>query len=181
MTVNAKKLKPVAIVESIIINYNGREVNAKKLTVHSTISMPINVAWNNVKTPALLQFVAKGMIQFESVGCPFPKQWEEGKTYGAKMYIFGFIPFGGTHYLTIEKIDDANFKIATKEWDKGAKVWNHEVTLKDLGNGSIFYEDAITIYGGIMTSLITYFGELFYRHRQKRWQLIAQNNLMFGS
>ena len=173
-------MKPFAKVEPVIINYNGSKVKAKKLTVHSEISISIDTAWDNVKTPALLKFVAKGMIKFKSVDGPFPKQWEVGKTYWAKMHVFGFIPFGDIHYLSIEKIDDADFKISTKEWDKGAKVWNHDVMMRDLGNGSIHYEDSITIYGGIMTGFIIYFAKQFYKHRQKRWQIIASSNLKFG-
>ena len=180
MNVNAQKLKPVAKVEPIIIDYNGSKVKAKKLTVHSEIPIGIDTAWKNVKTPALLEFVAKGMIKFKSVDGDFPKEWEVGKTYGAKMRVFGFIPFGGVHYLSIKKIDNENYTIYTNEWDKGAKVWNHDVVMRDLGNGSIYYEDAITIYGGIMTGFITSFANKFYKHRQKRWQIVASNNLTFG-
>jgi hypothetical protein len=117
MNVNAQKLKPVAKVESIIIDYNGSKVKAKKLTVHSEIPISIDTAWKNVKTPALLKFVAKGMMKFKSVDGPLPKQWEVGKTYGIKTRVFGLIPFGGIHYLFIENIDDNIFVLSTKEWD----------------------------------------------------------------
>lgn len=177
---NAQKIHPTARLESVFIDYNGKKVKAKKLIVHSEIPMEIEDAWENVKTPALLEFVAKGMIKFKSVNGDFPKQWEVGKTYGAKMRVFGFIPFGGIHYLFIEKMDDANFNISTREWDKSAKVWNHDVVMRDLGNGSIYYEDAITIYGGMMTGFITSFAKIFYKHRQKRWQIVASNKLQFG-
>jgi hypothetical protein len=180
MNLNAQKINQVAKVEPIIIDYNGSKVKAKKLTVHSEIPIGIDTAWKNVKTPALLEFVAKGMIKFKSVDGDFPKEWEVGKTYGAKMRVFGFIPFGGVHYLSIKKIDNENYTIYTNEWDKGAKVWNHDVVMRDLGNGSIYYEDAITIYGGIMTGFITSFANKFYKHRQKRWQIVASNNLTFG-
>jgi hypothetical protein len=96
------------------------------------------------------------------------------------MCVFEFIPFGGTQYLFIERIDDGQFKIATKEWDKGAKVWNHDVTMLDLGNGKIYYEDSITIYGGVMTGLITSFAKGFYKHRQKRWQIVAKERYNFA-
>jgi hypothetical protein len=49
----------------------------------------------------------------------------------------------------------------------------------DLGNGKIHYEDSIAIYGGRMTGLITAFAKQFYKHRQKRWQLVARENLLF--
>lgn len=175
-----KKLHPIARIESVLIDYEGKKVKAKRLTVHSEIPIRIDTAWENVKSPALLEFVAKGMIKFKSMNGNFPKQWEVGKTYGARMRVFGFLPFGGVHYLFIEQIDDANFKISTKEWDKGAKVWNHDVIMRDLGKGSIYYEDAITIYGGKMTGFITFFAKIFYKYRQKRWHLVAQENLKFG-
>jgi len=177
---NTQKLYPNASVETEVIDYHGKLVRAKKLIVHSKIPIEINTAWNNVKTPALLQFVAKGMINFKSVDGDLPRQWEVGQTYGVKMRVFGFIPFGGIHYLFVEKIDDDNYMISTKEWDSGAKVWNHHITLRALGDGKIYYEDSIIIYAGLMTGFITAFAKRFYKHRQQRWQIVASNNLKFG-
>jgi hypothetical protein len=176
----AQNNKPKSKIERVVIEYKGKKVNARQLTVSSEIPMDLDSAWANVKTPSLLQFVAKGMIRFKAVESEFPKQWEVGQTYGAKMRVFGFIPFGGIHYLYIEKIDDRNYTISTKEWDNGAKVWNHDVTMKDLGNGIIHYEDSITIYGGVMTGFITSFAKRFYIHRQKRWQIVAKEKLNFA-
>jgi hypothetical protein len=142
--------------------------------------MNIDNAWNNIKSPDLLEFVAKGMIRFKPVGEGFPNKWEIGETYKVKMWVFGFIPFGGIHYLYIKKIDDQNHILATKEWNRGTKVWNHHVTMRNLGEGKIYYEDAITIYAGLMTGFITAFAKMFYKHRQKRWLLVAKENLIFG-
>jgi hypothetical protein len=174
------KNRPSTKVEPLTIEYKGKNVKAKKLTVSSEIPMEIESAWSNVKSPSLLQFLAKGMIWFKPTGGNFPKRWKEGETYGIKMLVFGFIAFGGIHYLHIEKIDDQNHIIATKEWDRGAKVWNHIVMIKDLGEGKIYYEDVITIYAGLLTGFITSFAKIFYKHRQKRWQLVAKENLSFG-
>ena len=168
--------KPIAKIERIEIEYKGKMVKAKQLTVYSEILMNLDSACANVKTPALLQYVAKGMIRFRAVEGEFPKQWELGQTYAAKMHVFCFIPFGGTHFLYIDEIDDENFRIATREWDKGAKVWNHVVEMKKLDNGKTYYEDSITIYGGMMTGLITSFAKRFYIHRQKKWQTLAKGN-----
>jgi hypothetical protein len=166
-------------VEPVILEYNGSKVKAKKLTVHSEIPMGIDAAWENVKTPALLEFVAKGMIKFKSINGDFPKQWDVGQTYGFKTYVFGIIPFGGIHYLFVEKIDDDNYLLSTKEWDSGVKVWNHQITMRDLGDGKIYYEDSITIYAGLLTGFIASFAKKFYKHRQKRWQIVAVNKLEF--
>lgn len=176
---SAQIKKPAFRIEPVTISYKEKQVKAKKLTVSSEIPMPIDSAWANVKTPALLQFVAKGMISFKPTNGNLPEKWEIDQVYGVKMRIFGFLPFGGTHYLFIEKIDDANYEIATREWDNHAKVWMHQVKMRDIGDGKIFYEDAIVIYGGIMTGFITKFARRFYQHRQKRWQIVAGENLKF--
>jgi len=52
--------------------------------------------------------------------------------------------------------------------------------MQELDNGKIYYEDSITIYGGMMTGPITAFARQFYKHRQKRWQIVAEKNLRFG-
>ena len=174
-------MNPLTKVEPVIIEHNGSKVKAKKLTVHSEIPMGIEAAWDNVKTPALLEFVAKGMIEFKSVNGYFPKQWKVGQTYGFKTLVFGIIPFGGIHYLFVDKIDDGNYILSTKEWDSGAKVWNHDITMRELGDGKIYYEDSITIYGGLLTVFITSFAKKFYKHRQKRWQIVAANKLGFSN
>lgn len=177
--VMAQHKKPEVKIEKLVIEYKGKKVKARQLTVHSVLPMDMERAWNNVKTPAVLQYVAKGMISFKPSEGPLPAQWEAGKIYGVKMRLFGFIPFGGTHYLYVDKIDDPQFYIATKEWDKTAKVWNHEIILKSRMDGNINYEDRITIYGGFLTGLVTQFAKRFYIHRQKRWQMVASQNLDF--
>lgn len=174
-----QKSKPRSSVEKIRITYQGKEVKARKLTVSSEIPIPLDRAWANVKTPALLQFVAKGMIRFKPQGEPFPRQWQQGKTYGAHMRIFGFIPFGGVHQLLIEEIDNRQYVIATREWDRQAKVWNHRVSMQAVGEDKISYEDEIIIYGGWMTPFITAFAKRFYKHRQRRWQIVAREQLDF--
>ena len=173
-------MKTISKVESLIIDYNGRKVKAKRVSVNTALLIDINKAWNNVKTPALLEFVSKGMINFKTLDGAFPKQWEVGQTYRFMTRVLGFIPFGGIHYLFVAQADDKNYILSTKEWDNGAKVWNHTISLRALGDGKINYEDSIIIYAGLMTDFVASFAKLFYKHRQKRWQIIAANNLNFG-
>ncbi len=175
-----KQVKPVVRIEDLNITYKNKVVKARKLTISSHIPMSIDAAWANVQTPALLQFITKGMIRFRAVNGRLPLKWQQGSTYGVRMYIFGFVPFGGTHYLKIDKIDETQHQIETIEWDNSAKVWNHHVRLESQNAGWIFYEDAITIYGGWMTAFITLFAKYFYLHRQKRWQIVAKEQLDFS-
>ncbi|MCU0390076.1 MAG: hypothetical protein MUE81_03080 [Thermoflexibacter sp.] len=160
--------------EKVHINYKGREVSAKKLTVASHLPINIEVAWTKVQTIDLLQFVAKGMIGFVPTKEKFPAVFQENSTVTAQMKFYGFLPLGGTHTLFFEKIDHENKILYTKEYDEVAKVWNHKISMKKIDENTTYYEDEIVIYGGILTSLIVFWATLFYKHRQKRWQLVAK-------
>ncbi len=166
MTTKTKKIK---------IDYEGKQVTARKLTVSSEIIIDIDTAWSKVKTSGLLNFVADGKVKFKPTSGQFPKLWKENDTVSTKMLVYGFVPFGGIHLLYFDKIDEENKILKTLEWDNSAKVWNHKISLKKLTDETITYEDEIVIYGGLLTGFITYWAKSFYKHRQKRWQLVASN------
>ena len=162
-----------AKIKKVKIDYQGKQVTASKLTVSSEIQIDIDTAWRKVQTSALLNFVTQGKVKFKPSGGQFPETWKEGETVSTKMFVYGFVPFGGLHSLCFEKIDKASKTLQTKEWDDSAKVWNHKITLAKLTDTIIMYEDEIIIYGGVLTGFITWWAKSFYKHRQKRWKLVA--------
>lgn len=165
-----------ANIEKIKIAFEGKEVTAHRLTVSSEIPINIDTAWAKVQTSAMLEFVAKGKLAFQPLEGEFPEIWEEGASVKTTMNVYGIIPFGGIHTLTVEKIDQENKVIQSKEWDDCAKVWKHKISMKKLSDKSIHYEDEIVIYGGMLTGLISWWAKSFYEHRQRRWQLFAMLN-----
>ncbi len=46
-------------INKIQLEYQGKTVNARKLSVSSEVPLSLDRAWQHVKKPALLQFVAK--------------------------------------------------------------------------------------------------------------------------
>ena len=163
--------------DRIKIIYQNKEVIASKLSVQSVIPMSIENAWDNVTKSDLLVFLAKGKVTFNPVNGRFPVIWKEGEFVKTRMMLFGLIPFGGIHTLYFKKIDPLNHIIQTEENDDASKVWNHKISLGKLDKNFIIYEDEVIIYGGILTSVITAWAKSFYIHRQKRWLLVAANNL----
>ncbi len=161
--------------EKIKIDYQGKQVTARKLTVTSEIAIDIDSAWSKVKTSALLNFVTDGKVKFKPIGGQFPELWKEKDTVSTKMLVYGFVPFGGVHSIYFEKIDEESKILQTRECDNSAKVWNHKILIRKLTDKTIMYEDEIVIYGGILTGFITIWAKSFYKHRQKRWQLVAAN------
>ncbi len=166
-------------IEKIKIDYKGNEVVGHKLTVASEMSINSDIAWEKLQKSELLEFVCKPKVKFKPIGGHFPNSWKELETVSTKMLIFGFFPFGGIHTIYFEKIDAVNKILQTKEWDDAAKIWNHKISLKTLTNNSIYYEDEIVIYGGILTGIITAWAKSFYKFRQKRWQIIIKKNIQF--
>ncbi len=161
-------------IEKVQINYQGKLVTARKLIVTSEIPININDAWQIVKTSKLLKFVSSRKIKFKPIGGSFPEIWQQDKTVSTKMLLFGFIPFGGIHSLYFEKIDNENKVLQTREKDDSAKVWDHKISLIELTENKIIYQDLIIIYGGLLTFIITLWAKSFYKHRQNRWQIVAK-------
>jgi hypothetical protein len=155
------------------INYNGKQVSADKIKVASIIPIDIDSVWEKVQTSALLSFVSKGSVSFIPTSDSIPETWKEGITVSVKMKIYGFVPIAGPHYIYFEKIDPINKILQTIEWDHFAKMWNHKISMQKINENSIIYEDEVIIYGGILTCLISRWAKLFYKHRQKRWLLLA--------
>lgn len=165
--------KMMAKTEKVEIAYKGKQVTARKLTVTSELKIDIDVAWAKVNTSKLLVFIAAGKVKFKPINGVFPEIWKEGDTVSTKMFVYGFIPFGGVHSLYFEKIDPATKVLQTRERDDVVKMWNHKISLKKMTDNLIIYQDEVVIYGGMLTAFITAWAKSFYIHRQKRWQLVA--------
>lgn len=167
----------ISKIEKIKIPFGNKEVTAHKLTVTSKISIDIETAWEQATKSALLELVSKGKIKFLPTEGKFPEIWELGMTVTTKMVAYGFIPFGGLHTIHFAKIDKENKILETEENDTFAKVWNHKISMSSIGDNSKAYEDEIIIYGGILTGFTSWWAKSFYKHRQKRWKLLADNKI----
>lgn len=167
-----------ATIDKVKITFEGKEVTAHKLTVASEITIDIDTAWKKVKTYSLLEFIAKGKVKFkfQSSDGHIPKIWKVKETVTTRMFIYGFIPFGGLHTLHFEKIDNENKFVQTSEHDSAAKIWRHKISMRKVNDNTTHYTDEIIIYGGALTSVISWWAKSFFIHRQKRWQLIADKN-----
>lgn len=161
-------------IEEIQYPFHNRKVTAHRLRVTSSLPIDLDSAWEKVQTSDLLVFITKGRVKFKPTGGEFPKIWKEGSVVTTKMLVYGFIPFGGLHTLKFEKKDQKNKVLQTKEWDKGAKIWNHTISLKKKDEKSVEYTDEVIIYGGILTGIISFWARSFYKYRQKRWRILAE-------
>ncbi len=113
-----------------------------------------------------LSKVAWPYISFTPVNGDADLEWREGETFSFVAKLVGIIPFG-TH--TIEVIQFGEDRIFTNEGNARVPVWNHEVILTDLGNGTTEYTDQIEIGAGWKTIFVYWWAKAFYAHRQRKW------------
>ncbi len=160
-------------IDDIEINTDGSAVKGKRLTVTSDLAIRINDAWGEVQKSSLLEFVCKGKIKFKAVDTEFPEKWEKDSMVRTKMLMYGFIPFGGAHSLKFVEVKPEEYTALTNEKNAIVKVWNHRIKMEKIEENLKRYTDEIELYAGIFTNFVAKWAESLYKHRQKRWQIIA--------
>jgi hypothetical protein len=53
------------------------------------------------------------------------------------------------------------------------KVWDHTISIRSEARRTR-YKDSVIINAGLLTHTVWLFAQAFYRHRQRRWRLLAQ-------
>ena len=91
--------------------------------------------------------------------------WQVGSTSSFRFKLFGVIPFG-THTICIERFDIDG--IQSREHNEHVPVWDHKITLRDVGNQTE-YTDEVDIKAGWKTLFIWIWAKAFYAHRQRKW------------
>lgn len=124
--------------------------------------------------PESLQFVASPLLTFAPVEPGDPdSEWEAGRDYPLKLYLLGFIPLG-RHTIRLVKVDRDQKRILSRESGLLARVWNHEISFREIKPGLVSYSDEIEIRAGYLTPVIWLFAHGFYRHRQRRWKVLLR-------
>ena len=112
-----------------------------------------------------LQYVAAPYASFVPVNERTDMVWQVGSTSSYRFRLFGVIPFG-THTICIERFDIDG--IQSREHNEHVPVWDHKITLRDVGNQTE-YTDEVDIKAGWKTLFIWIWAEAFYGHRQRKW------------
>ncbi|SDR60499.1 hypothetical protein SAMN05519103_06860 [Rhizobiales bacterium GAS113] len=131
-------------------------------------------AWNEVQKSSLLLRVIWPLAKIVPVdGAGFPERWREGLTVQCKCFVFGFIPIG-IRAIHFERIDQQDYEINTREHDPLVRRWDHQVSVRPLGESRSIYRDTIDIDAKSLTLLVWAWANWFYRHRQRRWRTLAK-------
>ena len=117
-----------------------------------------------------LQYIAAPYATFTPVEKSTDFSWQEGETSSYRFRLFGLIPFG-VHTIRIERFDQTG--IQSREHNRHVPVWDHLITLEDLGEQTR-YTDEVEIRAGWKTVFIWLWAKAFYAHRQRKWIRLLQ-------
>ena len=123
------------------------------------------VVFEKLQRLDILQYVAAPYASFVPVNERTDMVWQVGSTSSYRFRLFGVIPFG-THTICIERFDIDG--IQSREHNEHVPVWDHKITLRDVGNQTE-YTDEVDIKAGWKTLFIWIWAEAFYGHRQRKW------------
>ena len=112
-----------------------------------------------------LRFIAAPYASFTPVDKSADFRWQAGSRLSYRFRLFGLIPYG-THTICIERFDEN--AVQSREFNEHVPVWNHRITLKDLGT-STEYTDEVEIRAGWKTPFVWLWAKAFYGHRQRKW------------
>lgn len=112
-----------------------------------------------------LQYIAYPYASFEPVGYA-PRIWASGSVSSYRFRLFCIIPCG-VHTIRILRFDPDH--ICSREGNRLVPVWNHDIEMRDAGNGLTLYTDRVEIHAGWKTPFVWIWANAFYAHRQKRW------------
>ena len=137
------------------------------MTVRKTSIFPAkrNEVFARLQRLETLQFIAVPYATFAPVEASADFRWRVGSVSTYRFKLFGLMPFG-THTIRIERFDED--VIQSREGNAHVPVWNHRITLKDLGTRTE-YTDEVEIRAGWKTLFVWLWAKAFYAHRQRKW------------
>jgi hypothetical protein len=87
--------------------------------------------------------------------------------------MLGFLPFGKQAIVISFPKSVGGFLLRDNGYSGLIKVWDHKISIT-TDAGRTRYNDSVTIHAGVLTLPVWLFAQAFYRHRQRRWRLLAR-------
>ncbi|OEV12833.1 hypothetical protein [Streptomyces nanshensis] len=140
-------------------------------TTTLTTELPIgaHVAAGLARKPEVMAFVMRPVLRLYRMDVP--DRIEAGTHGKARLWWFGIFP-AWTHHITIERLDP--LEIHTDEYGGPVRTWRHHLVFVPLGEHRCRYTDEIETEDGWRGAPTRLFVRLMFRHRHRRWQLLAR-------
>jgi hypothetical protein len=145
-----------------------------QLQISTYLDCSIEQAITHAKTTRMLKFVAHPLVHFTPITpSTWPDTWAEG-TYWVGVRILGLLPFGRQAIVISFPPSEDGFLLRDNGFSALVNVWDHTISISSEA-GQTRYMDTVTINAGVFTLPVWLFAQAFYRHRQRRWRLLARH------
>ncbi len=128
-----------------------------------------------LKSFEILKEIAAPYMYFEPINNSENIIWKAGETFDFRVKFLNFIPSGIQKVKVIEF--DKDSRIYTNEVNDSIPIWNHQIILKDLGDGTTEYSNTVEVYAGWKTVFVYIWAKIFYRHRQRKLKSILSKKI----
>ena len=136
----------------------------------SVFPAPREAVLSRLQRLETLQYIAAPYATFVPVENSNDFTWKAGAVSSYRFGLFGIVPFG-VHTIRIERFDVDG--IQSRESNPHVPVWDHLITLKDMGEQTE-YTDEVEIHAGWKTVFVWLWAKAFYAHRQRKWIRLLQ-------
>ena len=119
-----------------------------------------------------MQYIAKPFARFIPLDDNQSIKWkEEPSSHFDYTYL--------VYSLRTHKIDVISFDkdsgISTLENNKHIPIWNHQIYLEPVDEGTTRYSDEVEIGASWKTPFVALWAKAFYTHRQRKWKRLLRN------
>lgn len=143
---------------------------------------PLKV-WQEVQKSKLLNYVVSPLIKFTPIQPDqFPTVWADGK-YLVHMKLLGLFPLGKQwiviSHQTPTTTSNQMYELLDDGYGDLISKWRHLISIQETSDGRTHYTDTIEVDAGIITFAVWIYANIFYRHRQRRWQKLVKANFKY--
>lgn len=163
---------PKSHIEPVAMDRDGEKVSGRRVTIASVFDRDDATIFDAVRQPETLYRICSPLAKFDLQSGPTERDWQEGARY---MYAMGGLAAKGTQEVLVTSLDAENMRITTAETGDTAEIWNHEMLVTPLSDGTCEYRDTIDLYAGKKTQQVATMCRAYYTFRQSvGWRRILK-------
>jgi hypothetical protein len=147
-------------------------MTTKTIRVTSVFPASVDAVWDKLQRLDTLQYIARPYAAFRPLDGA-AMTWRDGCISRFALRLFGVIPLG-VHTINVVMFSREALTVQTHESNKRVPVWNHQITLKPLGNDKTEYTDEVELFADFATPIVCAWSMAFYRHRQRKWRKLLK-------
>ncbi len=145
----------------------------KQVQVSTLLNCPAEQVWQLAQTSGLSQHLAWPWLSLASIDhSDLPALWQTGETLRIQLRFLDLLPIDW-QTVTVEKVDDQQRYLQTKQTGHYFSIFNHRIELHETEDRRTIFTDTVELYAGPRTDLAASLLSWFLRYRQARLRTLV--------